>query len=315
MGRLNDGDDGTTQRAVKSDPGLQTLQPFLPIAPPRPGRTRRLRPGFGARVFLAEGNSVADMTHPLPGTGPAARQPPPGLAATGASPAWTANRLLAGLAPEDVARWSPHLRALDLPAGHVLVAPRGKPRHVYFPTTAIVSLVHVQEDGSTVEVAVTGREGFVGVPLVTGGDVMPYQALMQTPGQVWQLPVELLRAEVARGGPVLRHLLLFVQALFTQVSQTAVCNRHHSLEQHLCRWLLLMFDRLDDRQLAMTQEAISTMLGVRRETVTEAAGALQAAGLIRYARGRIDLVDRRGLEGRACECHAFVAQEYRRLLG
>ena len=214
-----------------------------------------------------------------------------------------------------MARWLPHLRVLDLPAGHVLVKAREKPQYVYFPTTSIVSLVHVEENGSTVEVAVTGREGFVGVPVVTGGDVMPYQALMQIPGQIWQLPADLLRAEAAYAGPVLRHLLLFVQALLTQISQTAVCNRQHSLDQHLCRWLLLMFDRLDDQQLSMTQETISTMLGVRRETVTEAAGALQAASLIRYARGRIDLVDRQGLEARACECHAIVAQEYGRLLG
>lgn len=213
-----------------------------------------------------------------------------------------------------MARWLPHLRVLNLPAGYVLVKAHEKPHYVYFPTTSIVSLVHVEENGSTVEVAVTGREGFVGVPVVTGGDVMPYQALMQISGQVWQLPAELLRTEVACAGPVLRQLLLFVQALLTQISQTAVCNRQHSLDQHLCRWLLLMFDRLEDQQLSMTQETISTMLGVRRETVTEAAGALQAAGLIRYARGRIDLMDRRGLEARACECHAIVAQEYRRLL-
>ncbi len=151
------------------------------------------------------------------------------------SSTWSTNRILAALAPQDMVRWSPHLQPLDLPAGHVLVEAHDKPQHVYFPTTAIVSLVHLQEDGSTVEVAVTGREGFVGVPVVTGGDVMPYQALMQTPGQVWQLPVEVLKAEVARGGPVLQRLLLFVQALFTQVSQTAVCNRHHMLDQHLCR--------------------------------------------------------------------------------
>lgn len=238
---------------------------------------------------------------------------------TPSSAGWTTNRFLASLDVHDIARWLPHLRVLDLPAGHVLVKAHEKPQFVYFPTTSIVSLVHVEENGSTVEVAVTGREGFVGVPVVTGGNVMPYQALMQIPGQIpgqiWQLPADLFRAEAAYAGPVLRQLLLFVQALLTQISQTAVCNRQHSLDQHLCRWLLLMFDRLDDQQLFMTQETISTMLGVRRETVTEAAGALQAAGLIRYARGRIDLVDREGLEARACECHAIVAQEYRRLLG
>lgn len=231
------------------------------------------------------------------------------------STAWTTNRFLAGLAPQDMVRWSPHLRALDLPVGHVLVGAHDKPRHAYFPTTAIVSLLHLKEDGSTVEVAVIGREGFVGMPVVTGGDVMPYEALIQTPGQVWQLSADLLRAEAARGGPVLSQLLLFVQALLTQVSQTAVCNRHHSLDQQLCRWLLLMFDRLDGRQLSMTREAIATMLGLRRDTVSEAAGVLQAAGLIRYARGRIELVDRSGLEDRACECHCVVAGEYRRLLG
>jgi len=190
------------------------------------------------------------------------------FAMTPSSAGWTTNRFLASMDVHGMARWLPHLRVLNLPAGYVLVKAHEKPHYVYFPTTSIVSLVHVEENGSTVEVAVTGREGFVGVPVVTGGDVMPYQ----------------------------------------------VCNRQHSLDQHLCRWLLLMFDRLEDQQLSMTQETISTMLGVRRETVTEAAGALQAAGLIRYARGRIDLMDRRGLEARACECHAIVAQEYRRLL-
>jgi CRP-like cAMP-binding protein len=234
---------------------------------------------------------------------------------THALPTWKANRLLAALAPQDTARWSHHLQMLDLVVGEVLAKAHSKPQHVYFPTTAIVSLIHLQKDGSTVEVAVTGKEGVVGVPVITGGDFMPYEALIQAPGQVWQLPAEMLRAEVARGGPVLQRMLLFVQALLTQVSQTAVCNRHHSLEQHLCRWLLLMFDRLDGCQLSMTQEAIATMLGVRRETVTEAAGKLQTAGLIRYARGRIDLVDRPGLEARACECHGVVAREYQRLLG
>ena len=233
---------------------------------------------------------------------------------TSSSAGWTTNRFFASIDVHDLARWLPHLQVLDLPAGHVLVKAHEKPQYVYFPTTSIVSLVHVEENGSTVEVAVTGREGFVGVTVVTGGDFMPYQALMQIPRQVWQLTADLLKAEAAHAGPFMRQLLLFVQALLTQISQTAVCNRQHSLDQHLCRWLLLMFDRLDDHQLSMTQKTISTMLGVRRETVTEAAGALQAAGLIRYARGRIDLVDRQGLEARACECHAIVAQEYRRLL-
>lgn len=231
------------------------------------------------------------------------------------APTWMANWFLATLAPEDVARWSAHLTMLDLPFGHVLVEAQCEPRYVYFPTTAIVSLIHQQTDGSTMEVAVTGREGFVGVPVVTGGDLMPYQALMQTPGQVWQLPTVFVVEEVERGGPIMRRLLLFVQALLTQISQTAVCNRHHSLEQHLCRWLLLMFDRLDAQQLLMTQEVIATMLGVRRETVTEAALALQSAELISYSRGRINLLDRSGLEARACECHGVVASEYRRLLG
>jgi CRP-like cAMP-binding protein len=231
------------------------------------------------------------------------------------SSSWKNNSFLAALTPEDIARWSPHLRVLDLPVGHVLVQAHKRPEHVWFPTTAIVSLIHHQANGSTVEVAVTGREGFVGVPVVTGGDLMPYQALTQTPGQIWQLPANLLRAEMTLGGPVAQRLLLFVQALFTQVSQTAVCNRHHALESQLCRWLLLMFDRLEDKRLLMTQEVIATMLGVRRETVTEAAYTLQKAGLIWYARGRIDLLNRPGLEARACECHAIVALEYQRLLG
>lgn len=228
---------------------------------------------------------------------------------------WSANWFLAALPSQVLSRWTQYFVKGDFPLSHVLVEARQKPQHVYFPTTAIVSLIHCQADGSTVEVAVTGREGFVGVPIVTGGDVMPYQALLQTPGQVWQLPAALIVEEMERGGPVARSLLLFVQALLTQISQTAVCNRHHSLEQHLCRWLLLMFDRLDENQLLMTQEVIATMLGVRRETVTEAALALQRAELISYTRGRINLLNRQGLEARACECHGLVASEYRRLLG
>jgi CRP-like cAMP-binding protein len=225
-----------------------------------------------------------------------------------------ANRLLAALPHDELQRWLPHLEPVDLPLGHVLYESGATLAHVYFPTTAIVSLLYVLENGASAEIAVVGREGIVGISLFMGGGSTPSRAVVQSAGQGFRLNGQALKAEFARAGPVLHLLLRYTQALITQMSQTAVCNRHHSLDQQLCRWLLLSLDRLVGDELAMTQELISNMLGVRREGVTEAALHLQAAGLIRYARGRISVLDRARLEQRACECYAVVKKEYDRLL-
>jgi CRP-like cAMP-binding protein len=185
---------------------------------------------------------------------------------------------------------------------------------VYFPTTAIVSLLYVLENGASAEIAVVGKEGIVGISLFMGGESTPNRAVVQSAGKGFRLSADALKVEFNRAGPVLHLLLRYTQALITQMSQTAVCNRHHSLDQQLCRWLLLSLDRLTGDELVMTQELISNMLGVRREGVTEAAQQLQAAGLIRYARGRITVLDRERLEKRSCECYAVVKKEYDRLL-
>jgi CRP-like cAMP-binding protein len=186
--------------------------------------------------------------------------------------------------------------------------------HVYFPTTAIVSLLYVMEDGASAEIAVVGHEGVVGVSLFMGGESTTSRAVVQSAGRAFRLKANLMMKEFNRAGPVLHLLLRYTQALITQMAQTAVCNRHHSLDQQLCRWLLLSLDRLHSDQLVMTQELIANMLGVRREGVTEAAGQLQKAGLIQYRRGHITVLDRPGLEQRTCECYAVVKQEYDRLL-
>jgi CRP-like cAMP-binding protein len=186
--------------------------------------------------------------------------------------------------------------------------------HVYFPTSAIVSLLYVLENGASAEIAVVGREGIVGISLFMGGGSSPNRAVVQSAGKGFRLSAKALQEEFQRAGPVLHLLLRYTQALIAQMSQTAVCNRHHSLDQQLCRWLLLSLDRLPGDDLVMTQELISNMLGVRREGVTEAAMSLQAAGLIRYARGRISVLDRPGLEQRSCECYRVVKKEYDRLL-
>ncbi|MGA8008512.1 MAG: Crp/Fnr family transcriptional regulator, partial [Thiomonas sp.] len=190
----------------------------------------------------------------------------------------------------------------------------GTQSHVYFPTTAIVSLLYVLENGASAEIAVVGREGLVGVSLFMGGQSTTSRAVVQSAGEGYRLRASGMQAEFNRAGPVLHLLLRYTQALITQMSQTAVCNRHHSLDQQLCRWLLLSLDRLDGNELVMTQELISNMLGVRREGVTEAALSLQRAGLINYARGHIKVLDRDGLEHRSCECYAVVKAEYDRLL-
>jgi len=224
------------------------------------------------------------------------------------------NELL-NVLPEDAwARIRPHLEALDMPLGAVLYESGVGLDHVYFPTTAIVSLLHVLADGASAEIAVVGRDGVVGVALFMGGRSTPSRAVVQSRGTALRLRGAVLKDEFERAGPVMHLLLRYTQALITQMAQTAVCNRHHSLEQQLCRWLLLSLDRLDGPELLMTQELIANMLGVRREGVTEAAGHLQQAGIIRYRRGHITVIDRAALEARACECYEVVRRETARLL-
>jgi CRP-like cAMP-binding protein len=224
------------------------------------------------------------------------------------------NRLLAALPEAEWQRLSPLLEAADLPLGRVLYESGMTMSHVYFPTTAIISLLYVMEDGASAEIAVVGHEGVVGVSLFMGGESTPSRAVVQSAGKGWRLRAADLKEEFALSGPVAHLLLRYTQALITQMAQTAVCNRHHTLDQQLCRWLLLSLDRLKGSELVMTQELIANMLGVRREGVTEAALKLQKAGLIRYARGHITALDRAGLEARSCECYEVVKREYDRLL-
>ncbi len=224
------------------------------------------------------------------------------------------NRLLAALPDAERDRWFPQLEAVEMPLGKGLYESGSTMTHVYFPTTSIVSLLYVLEDGASAEIAVVGNEGIVGISLFMGGQSTPSRAVVQSAGQGFRLNASLMMEEFNRAGPVQHLLLRYTQALITQMSQTAVCNRHHSLDQQLCRWLLLSLDRLASSDLVMTQELIANMLGVRREGVTEAAGQLQDAGLIRYRRGHIKVLDRARLQARACECYAVVKKEYDRLL-
>ncbi len=224
------------------------------------------------------------------------------------------NHLLAALPADECARLFPHLELVPMPLGDVLYEPGIQMRHVYFPTTSIVSLLYVMEDGASAEIAVVGNEGIVGVSLFMGGETTPSRAVVQSAGHAYRLKGQLLKDEFYRAGPMQRLLLRYTQALLTQMAQTAVCNRHHSLDQQFCRWLLLSLDRLASNELTMTQELIANMLGVRREGVTEAAGHVQKAGLIEYHRGRISVLDRPGLEARSCECYAVVKKEFDRLL-
>lgn len=229
------------------------------------------------------------------------------------------NHLLAALPADEYARLFPNLELIQLPLGHVLYESSVQMRHAYFPTDSIVSLLYVMEDGASAEIAVVGNEGIVGVSLFMGGETTPSRAVVQSTGHAYRLKGQLLKDEFNRVGGrragVLHNLLLnYTQALITQMAQTAVCNRHHSLDQQLCRWLLLSLDRLPSNELVMTQELIANMLGVRREGVTEAAGKLQRAGLIDYRRGHITVLDRPGLEARSCECYAVVKKECARLL-
>jgi CRP-like cAMP-binding protein len=224
------------------------------------------------------------------------------------------NSLLAALPDPEWRRWEPLLQEVDMPLGEVLYEPGATLTHVYFPTTSIVSLLYVMENGASAEIAVVGNEGLVGISLFMGGESTPSRAVVQSAGHGLRLKAQLMKDEFDRAGPVLHLLLRYTQALITQMSQTAVCNRHHSLDQQLCRWLLLSLDRLQVNHLEMTQELIANMLGVRREGVTGAALKLQEAGLISYARGHITVLNRAGLEKRTCECYAVVKREYDRLL-
>ena len=225
------------------------------------------------------------------------------------------NHLLAALPATEFERLSPHLELVPMPLGEVLYEPGGQLRHVYFPTTSIVSLLYVFADGASAESAMVGNEGVLGISLFMGGETTPSQAVVQSAGYGYRLEAQLLKQEFHRPKSALHLLLLrYTEALITQMAQTAVCNRHHSVEQQLCRLLLLSLDRLSSNELAMTQELIANMLGVRREGVTEAAGNLQRAGLIRYSRGHITVLDRSRLEREVCECYAVVKKEFDRLL-
>jgi CRP-like cAMP-binding protein len=224
------------------------------------------------------------------------------------------NHLLAALPDADWQRWQPQLEWVPLPLGQVLYESGCTMSHVYFPTDAIVSLLYVMADGASAEIAVVGNEGVVGISLFMGGGSTPSRAVVQSAGQGWRLRAAAIRDEFNDSAPVMHLLLRYTQALITQMAQTAVCNRHHVLDQQLCRWLLLSLDRLGGDELRMTQELIANMLGVRREGVTEAALKLQRDGLIRYSRGHITVLDRAGLEARTCECYEVVRKEYARLL-
>ena len=224
------------------------------------------------------------------------------------------NHLLAALPTAEFERLAAHLERVPMPLGEVLYEPGGQMQHAYFPTTAIVSLHYVMESGASAETAGVGNEGVVGISLFMGGDSTPSSAVVQTAGHGYRLESRLLKQEFNRGGLLQRLLLLYTQALITQMSQTAACNRHHSVEQQLCRWLLLTLDRIPSHELIMTQELVASMLGVRREGITETAGMLQRAGVIRYRRGHIAVLQRSGLEARVCECYAVVKKELSRLL-
>jgi CRP-like cAMP-binding protein len=224
------------------------------------------------------------------------------------------NQLLAALSPAERERIFPHLRLVPMPLGKVLYESDDVLRHVYFPVDSIVSLLYVLADGASAEISVVGNEGLIGIALFMGGETTPSRAIVQSAGYAYRLIGQLLKDEFHRNGQMQLLLLRYTQALITQMAQTAVCNRHHSVDQQLCRWLLLSLDRLASNQLTMTQELIANMLGVRREGVTEAAGKLHKLGVIRYARGQITVLDRPKLEQLCCECYAVVKKESDRLL-
>jgi CRP-like cAMP-binding protein len=230
-------------------------------------------------------------------------------------PAGSHNRLLAVLPPLDRERLHPFLEPVRLPRGKVLHESSTRVNHVYFPTTAIVALLQIMTDGATGEIALVGNDGLVGIASVTGAETTHNRAVVQSEGYGYRLKADVLRQEFARGGAMQKIVLRYMQALMTQIAQTAICNRRHSLQQQLCRWLLLSLDRLPSSRMHMTQELIANILGVRREGVSDAAGRLKAAGIIQYSRGEISVLDRAGLEGLSCECYAAVRGECERLLG
>lgn len=229
-------------------------------------------------------------------------------------PSPTQNHLLACLDPAETARLLPALELVELPLGDVLYESGSTLAHLYFPTSCIVSLLYVLESGATAQIAIVGNEGLLGIALFMGGETTPNRAIVQSSGHAYRLTGARAKEEFGRGGPMQHLLLRYTQALLTQMSQTAVCNRHHSLEQQLCRWLLLSLDRLPANDVTTTQELIASLLGVRRESVTQAAGILQRDGVIRYRRGHITVLDRPALEARCCECYAVVRDEFARLL-
>jgi len=224
------------------------------------------------------------------------------------------NHLIAALPTAEFERLAPHLELIEMSLGEVIYESGGKLTHVYFPTTAIVSLQYIMESGASAEIAGVGNEGILGISLFMGGETTPSRAVVQTAGQGYRLKANLMMQEFNRAGLLLRLLLRYTQALLTQMAQTAVCNRHHSVEQQLCRWLLLTLDRLPSNDLTITQELIASMLGVRREGITEATGKLQHAGFIGHRRGHITVLDRSGLEAHVCECYEVVKKEFARLL-
>jgi CRP-like cAMP-binding protein len=224
------------------------------------------------------------------------------------------NQLLAALPDADLQRWLPKLEWVELPLGHVVYESGVTLGHVYFPTTGIISLLYVMEDGASAEIAVAGFEGLVGLSLFMGGGSTPSRAVVQSAGAGFRINAKVIIEEFNQSAPVMHLLLRYTQAVITQMTQTAACNRHHSVDKQLCRWLLLSLDRLPGNDIKMTQELIANMLGVRREGVTEAALKLQKSGLIRYSRGHIHVLDRPGLEQRTCECYGVVKREYDRLL-
>jgi CRP-like cAMP-binding protein len=229
-------------------------------------------------------------------------------------PATRQNHILNALSPEVIGRLAPHLELIPLSLGNVVYESGAAMTHVYFPTDSIVSLLYVMENGASAEISVVGNEGLVGVSLFLGGESTPSRAIVQSKGSAYRLLRSKLKEEFNRHGELLTVILRYTQCLITQMAQTAVCNRHHTLDQQLCRWLLLSLDRLSGNTVSMTQELIANMLGVRREGVTEAAGKLQKSGVIRYARGKITVLDRPALESRCCECYAVVKAETDRLL-
>ena len=224
------------------------------------------------------------------------------------------NRLLDALSAVELKRLRPNLESVDMPLGRVLYDSGRELEHVYLPTTCIVSLLYVLENGASAQIAVVGNEGVVGVSIFMGGETTPSRAVVQSAGHAFRLPARVVKQEFMRGGSVQHLMLRYTQSLITQMAQTAVCNRHHSVDQQLCRWLLLSIDRLGKPEIVMTQELIANMLGVRREGVTEAAGKLQKVGVIEYRRGHIKVLDRMRLEGMVCECYDVVRRETARLL-